>query len=72
MKLQHVIFSPSSCLPVACTAELRMAADERGLVELLVKSFYQNQIDHQNTAEGSSEQDADSNPGQAVKPPPLL
>lgn len=49
-----------------------MAADERGLVELLVKSFYQNQIDHQNTAEGSSEQDADSNPGQAVKPPPLL
>lgn len=55
MKLQHVIFSPSSCLPVACTAELRMAADERGLVGLLVINFYQNQVDHQNTAEGSSD-----------------
>lgn len=69
MKLQRVIFSPSSCLPVVCLAELHKAADETDLVGLLVNSFNKTRLAIKTQLKAALIQGADSHPGQTVKSP---
>lgn len=63
------IFSTSSCLPIACTTELHVAADETGLVGSLANSFTETRFTTKTQPKAALGQDVDSNTVQAVKAP---